>query len=60
MNEWNKLSTDCVHASSGNMFQNSSTRHLCHQGGLNIGKGFVVHYHFTVGVGSVLLGWQSC
>ena len=50
-NEWNKLSTDCVNASSGNMFRNKIYKFLREAGytymkncwTLNKTKGFLVH-----------------
>ena len=36
INVWNKLSTDCVHPSSVNMFKNKIYKYLAIKGGLHI------------------------
>ena len=36
INDWNKLSNDCVNASSVNMFKNKIDRYIYDKGGLHI------------------------
>ena len=50
MNVWNKLSTDCVHASSVDMFKYRTEKYLARAG-----------YTYKSSLPSeMLLGWQYC
>ena len=62
VNEWNKLSADCVHSSSINIFKNRIDNYLVRAGYTYISTcGLLISQRLPcMQPSDLLLGWQSC
>ena len=70
INVWNKLSEECVHASSVNMFKNIIDKYLVKRGTHKIRESYTYNSMSRLSISKlklpcllpseVFLGWQSC
>ena len=64
INQWNKLSTDCVTARNVNMFKNLVDTYICQEGGLHVDEQCWTLDKPMASLSTchlgLCLGWQSC